>query len=179
MLIDRCLKSDQRAFHELYQHYSSWLYALCIRYSGTPDDAQDALQESFINIFKNLHQYSRESNFKAWIKRITIHTSLAQHKKKNAKVYRQMTEEIAENDAIHTDLLSELDADEILFYINKLSPGRKQIFNAYYVEGYNHREIAELLGISEGTSKSQLHDAKRELKLALERTASIAQQQAL
>lgn len=90
-----------------------------------------------------------------------------------------MTNEISENDAIHSDLISELDADELLFYINKLSPGRKQIFNAYYVEGYNHREIAELLGISEGTSKSQLHDAKKELKLALERNASIAKKQAL
>ncbi len=90
-----------------------------------------------------------------------------------------MTHEITESDAIHTDFIAELDADEILFYINKLSPGRKQIFNAYYVEGYNHREIAELLGISEGTSKSQLHDAKKELKLALERNISIAKQQAL
>jgi RNA polymerase sigma-70 factor (ECF subfamily) len=163
----------------LYQYYSSWLYALCIRYSSTPDDAQDALQESFINIFKNLHQYSKESNFKAWIKRVTIHTSLAQHKKKNAKVYSQMTNEISENDAIQTDFIAEMDADEILFYINKLSPGRKQIFNAYYVEGYNHREIAELLGISEGTSKSQLHDAKKELKLALEKNTSIAKKHAL
>lgn len=90
-----------------------------------------------------------------------------------------MTNEISENDAIHSDLISELDADELIFYINKLSPGRKQIFNAYYVEGYNHREIAELLGISEGTSKSQLHDAKKELKLALERNTSIAKKQAL
>ncbi|HLP54943.1 MAG TPA: RNA polymerase sigma factor [Fluviicola sp.] len=163
----------------MYQHYSSWLYSLCIRYSANHDDAQDALQESFINIFRSLHQYSRTSNFKAWIKRIAIHTSLAQHKKKNAKIYSQMTNEITENDFIHTDFISELDADEILFYINKLSPGRKQIFNAYYVEGYSHREIAELLGISEGTSKSQLHDAKKELKLALERNTSIAKKQAL
>lgn len=90
-----------------------------------------------------------------------------------------MTNELTENDVIHTDFMSELDADEILYYINKLSPGRKQIFNAYYVEGYSHREIAELFGISEGTSKSQLHDAKKELKLALENTTSIAKKLAL
>lgn len=173
------MKNDQRAFHELYQHYSSWLYSLCIRYSSNNDDAADALQESFINICKNLHQYSRTSNFKAWIKQITIHTTLAQHKKKNAKIYSQMTNELTENDAIQTDFILELDADEIVYYINKLSPGRKQIFNAYYVEGYTHREIATLFGISEGTSKSQLHDAKKELKLALEKDLSIAKKQAL
>lgn len=178
-MIDRCLKNDQRAFHELYQHYSSWLYSLCIRYSSNNDDALDALQESFINIFKNLQQYGRTSNFKAWIKQITIHTTLAQHKKKNAKIYSQMTNELTENDVIHTDFMADMDAEEILYYIDKLSPGRKQIFNAYYVEGYSHREIAELFGISEGTSKSQLHDAKKELKLALEKNTTIAKKQAL
>jgi RNA polymerase sigma factor (sigma-70 family) len=152
---------------------------LCLRYSSTNDDAADALQESFVNIFKSLGQYSRTSNFKAWMKQITIHTTLAQHKKKNAKIYSQMTNELTENDAIQTDYIQELNADELLFYINKLSPGRKQIFNAYYIEGYSHKEIATLFGISEGTSKSQLHDAKKELKLALENVISVAKKQTL
>lgn len=90
-----------------------------------------------------------------------------------------MTNELTESDAIHTDFMLDMDADEILYYIDKLSPGRKQIFIAYYVEGYAHREIAVLFGISEGTSKSQLHDAKKELKLALEKNTSIAKKQAL
>jgi RNA polymerase sigma-70 factor (ECF subfamily) len=173
-LIDRCLKGDQRAFHELYKAYSSWLFAICVRYSTTRDDAQDALQESFVDIFKNLAQYSRESDFKAWIKRIAVHRSLSQHRKKNAKIYTQMKDDLTENCSLHNDLLEALAADEIMFYIKKLSPGRQQIFTAYFIEGYSHKEIANLLGISEGTSKSQLHDAKRELKIALEKEFSRA-----
>lgn len=175
-MIDRCLEGDQRAFRELYTHYSSWLFAVCMRYSNTSDDAQDALQEAFIDVFKNLKQYSRESDFKAWIKRIAVHRSLSQHRKKNAKVYAQMKDEISDSCSLHNDLMESLAADEILFYIKKLSPGRQQIFTAYFIEGYSHKEIAQLLGISEGTSKSQLHDAKRELKIALEREFSRAKQ---
>jgi RNA polymerase sigma factor (sigma-70 family) len=150
------------------------LYAVCIRYSNSRDDAQDALQESFVDIFKNLSQYSRESDFKAWIKRITVHRTLSQHKKKNAQIYSQMKDEVSENCSLHNDLLEALAADEIIYYIQKLSPGRQQIFTAFFIEGYTHKEISNLLGISEGTSKSQLHDAKKELKIALEKEFSRA-----
>lgn len=173
-MVKRCLQKDERAFKALYNFYSSWLYAVALRYSNSVEDAQDALQESFIRIYKNLAQFSQESNFKAWMKRITIHTALAQHKKKNAKLYDNISDSEPEHLELDYSLLEVFGADELLFYIDKLSPGRKQIFNAYFVEGYSHREIAELFGISEGTSKSQLFDAKKELKKAIEMNLAVS-----
>lgn len=164
----KTLKGDQRAFKSLYVLYSAWLYSIAIRYSNSSEDAQDALQEGFIRIYTNLKQFSQESNFKAWIKRIIIHAALAQHKKKNAQVFENTSDVTADLFDLDYTLLNTLNSDELFYYIDKLSPGRKQIFNAYYIEGFNHREIAELFGISEGTSKSQLFDAKKELKKAIE-----------
>jgi len=112
-------------------------------------------------------QYSRESSFQGWIKTITIHAALAQHKKKNSQIYQNSG--AIENEDVEFDLslMGEIDSEELFYYINKLSPGRKQVFCAYFLEGYSHKEIANLFGMSEGTSKSQLHDAKKELKNAI------------
>ena len=136
MLVQKSLDGDAKAFKELYDHYKSWLYGICLRYCSVGDEAQDALQESFIGIYRNLNQFSQTSSFQAWIKRVTVNTCLAQFKKKNAKVHLY-TNEIHEVDCeLDCSLIEQLDGQELTFYINSLSPGRKQIFNAYLMEGY-------------------------------------------
>lgn len=167
-LIEKCILFDEKACERLYALHSPWLFSVCLRYASNKDDAQDMLQESFILIFNNLKKYSREGSFKGWMRKITVNCALGTFRKAANKISTQSIDASQENNVIDISFLENLEVDELRYFIDLLSPGRKQVFNAYVVEGYSHKEIAEQLGISEGTSKSQLFDAKRELKLAIE-----------
>jgi RNA polymerase sigma-70 factor (ECF subfamily) len=151
----------------LYATYSNWLYAVCLRYISDQDEAKDVLQDAFVLIFNNLSQYSGTHSFKGWMKKITVNTALGSFRKKNAAVLKD-SKNVEDVVLIDTTLIEAFNLEEISFFLSNLSPGRKQIFSAYYIEGYSHKEIAQELGISEGTSKSQLHDAKKELKKLIE-----------
>lgn len=168
-LIEQCLSNKESAYKLLYEKYSGWLYAVALRYCNDTDDAQDILQDSFIAIFDNLKQYNRDKSFRGWIKKITVNTALAVHRKKNAAVYLNPVREIEKVEILDVSFIEQLHVDEINALIRQLSPGRQQVFNLYFIEGYSHKEIAGMLQISEGTSKSQLFDAKKELKIALEK----------
>ncbi|MFA7274702.1 MAG: RNA polymerase sigma factor [Crocinitomicaceae bacterium] len=172
-LIKQCLSKKESAYKLLYERYSGWLYAVALRYCSDSDDAQDVLQDSFIAIFDNLKQYNQEKSFAGWMKKITVNTALAVHRKKNAAVYKNPVREIEDQQMIDITLLQELEVQEINLLIEQLTPGRRQVFNLYFIEGYTHKEIAEMLQISEGTSKSQLFDAKKELKAAMEKLEAI------
>ncbi len=172
--IEKCLKNDQVAFERLYQKYSPWLYSVCLRYVSNKDDAQDILQDSFILIYNNLKQYSKEASFRGWMKKITVNCALGSFRKKNAAVYTNSKGDAEEQIVIDLDFVNDMDVEELHYFIDKLAPGRKQVFNAYVIEGFSHKEIAQQLGIAEGTSKSQLFDAKRELKLAIDNKFAIA-----
>lgn len=167
-LIDLCISKKEYAFKLLYDRYSGWLYAISMRYCNDSDAAQDVLQESFISIFNNLKQYNKEKSFRGWIKKITVNAALAEHRKKNAAVYKYAIREIEKVEILDFSLIEQLEMEEINSLIRQLSPGRQQVFNLFFIEGYSHKEIAEILDIAEGTSKSQLFDAKRELKNAIE-----------
>ncbi len=173
-LIERCINFDEQACALLYKRYSAWLYSVCLRYVSNKEDAQDILQEAFILIFRNLPQYSKTASFKGWIKRITVNAALASYRKKGAKMAMTNEKYLEEEEFADFSLLLELDNKELLYFIGLLSPGRKQVFNAYIIEGFSHQEIADQLGISAGTSKSQLFDAKRELKKAIDREYAVA-----
>ncbi len=168
-LIDQCISGKESAYKLLYERYSGWLYSVTMRYCNDADDAQDVLQDSFIAIFDNLKQYNKDKSFRGWIKKITVNTALAVHRKKNAAVYLNPVREIENVEILDVSLLEKMDVEEINSLIRQLSPGRQQVFNLYFIEGYSHKEIAEMLDISEGTSKSQLFDAKKELKIAIEK----------
>lgn len=144
------------------------MYGVCLRYSGNPDDANDLLQEGFIKIFKNLEKFRGEGSFEGWIRRIFVNTSI-EHFRKKVKLYN--VTEVQENTIEDIDLsvLDTLAEKDIMTLINGLSPGYKTVFNMHVVEGYSHKEIAEMLGINEGTSKSQLARAKGVLKKSLEK----------
>lgn len=144
------------------------MYGVCLRYCGNTDDANDLLQEGFIKIFKNLSRFRGEGSFEGWIRRIFINTSI-EHFRKKIKLYN--VSEVQENTIEDTDLtaLDTLAQKDLLVLINELSPGYKTIFNMHVVEGYSHKEIAAMLGITEGTSKSQLARAKAVLKKSLEK----------
>jgi RNA polymerase sigma-70 factor (ECF subfamily) len=170
-LIKACIEGNQRACRELYELHKNWLYAICLRYHQNQSDAQDSLQESFILIYKNLSSYEGKGSFKGWMRMITVRCILASFRKK-----KKMAETDLGNiqDPVNLDFLQELDLDELKFLIDKLPPGRKHVFMAHAVDGFSHKEIAEMLNVSEGTSKSQFFHARRELRQALENNIVIA-----
>ena len=167
-LIQGCINDDRQMQELLYKNYASKMYSVCLRYSGHTEDANDLLQEGFIKVYKNLSKFRGEGSFEGWIRRIFVNTSI-EHYRKKVNLYN--VSEVHENNVEDTDLtiLDTLAAKDIIALVNELSPGYKTVFNMHIIEGYSHKEIAEMLGITEGTSKSQLARAKGVLKKSLEK----------
>lgn len=157
-LINGCLSGDRRSQKDMYDKYSAKMYAVCMRYMGNADDAQDILQDGFIKVFKNLDKFRGEGSFEGWIRRIMANTAIEQLRKKKLNFSTSDKEEQLEYKAPGAvDNLSEKD---LLKIVSELSPGYRTVFNMYVVEGYGHKDIGDILGISEGTSKSQLARAR-------------------
>ena len=166
-LIQGCIDGDRQMQELLYKRYASKMYGVCLRYVANADDANDILQEGFIKVFKNLDKFRREGSFEGWIRRIFVNTAIEQFRKK-IKLYN--VDEVQEN-TLEDKELSALDllaTKDILNIVNELSPGYKAVFNLHVIEGFSHKEIADALGITEGTSKSQLARAKGVLKKIVE-----------
>ncbi len=159
-LINGCISGNRQMQEELYNRFAGKMYAVCLRYANHADDAQDLLQEGFIKVFRNLHRFRAEGSFEGWIRRVFINSSIEQFRKKSiqlTKVSQREEQTVGNDDLSAIDNLAERD---IISLIQELSPGYRTIFNLYVIEGYSHKEIAEQLGISEGTSKSQLARAR-------------------
>jgi len=158
-LIVGCLDGNRRMQEELYKRYSPKMYAVCLRYAGVTEEAQDVLQEGFIKVFKKMDSYRGDGSFEGWMRRVFVNTAIEHFRRKR---YLMPVTEKEENsiEGKYVSALDELGAKDIMALVQDLSPGYRTVFNLYVVEGYTHKEIAEMLGISEGTSKSQLSRAK-------------------
>jgi RNA polymerase sigma factor (sigma-70 family) len=158
-LIRGCINGDRRMQEALYNRFSPRMYAVCLRYAGNAEEAEDILQEGFIKIFKKLDTFRSEGSFEGWIRRIFVNTAIEHFRRKR---YLQTVSEKEENTIEGKDIsvLDKMAAKDIMALIKELSPGYRTVFNMYVVEGYTHKEIADMLNISEGTSKSQLSRAK-------------------
>ncbi len=167
-LFDRCKQNDPKAQRALYDHYKARLMGLCRRYARNRDDAQDMLQEAFIKIFTRLRQVETVEKLESWMKTVVVHTAIDHyHKMKKTDMPSYSS---AEYDVAGVDYGLVLDtlSDEFLVnMVNELPEGSRMVFNLFEVEGYSHAEIAQLLGVTEGTSRSQLHHAKYLLKQKL------------
>ena len=158
-LIDGCIAGDRRMQKELYGRYSAKMFGVCLRYAGATEEAEDILQEGFVKVFNKIGSFRREGSFEGWIRRIVVNTAIEHFRR---KTYLQPITE-KEEQSVEGSYLSVLDSlaeKDIIGLVQQLSPGYRTVFNMYVVEGYTHRQIAEVLGISEGTSKSQLSRAK-------------------
>jgi len=144
---------------ELYRRFSPRMYGVCLRYAGNVEEAEDILQEGFIKIFKKLGSFRSEGSFEGWVRRIFVNTAIEHFRR---KTYQQPITEQHENtvEGKSLSVLDNLGEKDILKLVQDLSPGYRTVFNLYVVEGYTHKEIGDMLGISEGTSKSQLSRAK-------------------
>lgn len=163
-LIKQCLKNDNRALEQLYEQYAPKMYGVCLRYAKNQMEAEDILQEGFIKVYKNLHRFQNKGSFEGWIRRTFVNTAI-NHYKKNLRYAREMdieNVEIENNKA--TKILDKISTDELMALIQRLPEGYRVVFNLNVIEGYTHKMIGQMLGISENTSKSQLLRAKRLLQ---------------
>jgi RNA polymerase sigma factor (sigma-70 family) len=158
-LIKGCLDGNRRMQKQLYDQFSSKMYAVCLRYMGNSDDAQDVLQEGFIKVYKNLERFRGDGSFEGWVRRIFVNTAIEQIRKKKIDVsITEKEEETIEYKTITA--VDKINEKDLLKIVQELSPGYRTVFNLYIVEGFGHKEISEMMGISEGTSKSQLARAR-------------------
>lgn len=141
--------------------------AVCTRYAYTSFEAEDIFQEAFVKVFKNLGSYQGKGSFEGWVRYIFINTAINHYNKNKKHYYQADAEDQQEVSSQEADAMSRLTHQEMLDLVQKLPDGYRMVFNLYVIEGYNHREIAEMLGINEGTSKSQLSKAKALLKKSI------------
>lgn len=162
-LIDGCIRNDVQAQKDLYYKYCNQMFTLVYRILNDYDDANDALQEAFVKVFKNINKFRKESTLGAWIKTIVIRTAL--QKIKNANSFISIND--TGNWSIPIVWPNTLTGMDLKRAIKELPTGYRTIFSLIEIEGYSHKEVAELLNISIGTSKSQLHGAKKKLQVKL------------
>lgn len=158
--IEACKKQDPRAQKAVYDALAGKMFAVCLRYMGDREAAEDILQDGFVTLYSKLDSYSGEGSFEGWARKIFVNTALMSLRKKD--VLRQTEDvEVAWNVASdNPSALQQIGYRELQGMIASLPPGFRTVFNMYVVEGYSHKEIAEALGVSEATSRSQLQRAR-------------------
>jgi RNA polymerase sigma-70 factor (ECF subfamily) len=163
-LLKNCLAGHQDAYRAFYQRYASRMMAVCMRYASGREEAADILQEGFIKVFQELPRFRREGSLEGWVRRIMVNTALENYRK-NSKIFPLSTIDDTTPETVSSDdILSQMAAEELLQLVQELPPRYRMVFNLYAFEGLKHREIAEALGITEGTSKSNLADARNILQ---------------
>lgn len=169
IIIERCIKHDRESQELLYRRYADKMYNVAMTYASDEGEASDILQDGFIKVFRNLKKYKVEGSFEGWVRRIMVNTAL-EYKRKSAR-YNEVIEDASfESDTLHTgfsNILDELGVAEIIKAVNDLPSKACLVMKLYAIEGYSHKEIAEELGISQGTSKSQLNRARAMLSAKL------------
>jgi len=166
-IIKGCINGDRKSQKELYKLYYSKMMNVCFRYAKNTDDAQDLLQDGFVKVFSHLKSYDFKGSFEGWVRKIMVNTAIDFYRK-NKGIYFIEDEDgfILETSRVESadSIYSNFGVDEIMNSIQQLSPVYKTVFNMYVIDGYSHKDIAEHLNISEGTSKSNLSKAKHNLQ---------------
>jgi len=165
-ILDGCLKNDPRQQRALYERFARPMLGICLRYSADRMEAEDVLQMSFVKVFRAIHTYQGGA-FEGWIKRIFVRESINQYHSRKRKPI-DFTEgddpSLLNHSDGFADALSQLRTEEIMKLLGKLPEGSRIVFNLFAIEGYSHAEIAEMLNVSVGTSKSQYSRARQLLK---------------
>ena len=168
-IIRGCRKRRRKSQKRLYRRYYAYGMSITMRYADSREEAAEILNDSFMKVFTNIKKYDSDRPFKPWLRRIIINTAINRfHKTKSRKERREV--DLAENEIKRDEqIISGISYDEIIELIQQLTPAYRTVFNLYVIEGFQHREIAEMLDIAVGTSKSNLHKAKKNLQSILER----------
>ncbi|MFZ5973213.1 MAG: RNA polymerase sigma factor [Bacteroidota bacterium] len=165
-VIDGCKRNDRHAQRFVYEHFSAKMYALCCRYVKDKMEAEDVLVTAFAKVFDRIQQFKAEGSFEGWIRRIIVNESLT-YLRRNKSMYVETDVEEADREPDYAQLNNELEAEDLRKLIAELPTGYRIVFNLYAIDGFSHQEIAEQLGITESTSKSQLSRARTLLQKKL------------
>jgi RNA polymerase sigma factor (sigma-70 family) len=158
-IIEGCRKGKNRYQEELYRLIAPKMYGLCLKYASDKDDAKDIMQDGFIKVFQKIDQYSTKGSFEGWVRRIMINTALEKYRSQ-VTMYSLDERMSLSDEGVRSTVIENLSAEELLGLVRQLTPKYRMVFNLYAIEGYSHKEISDLLGISEGTSKSNLSRAR-------------------
>ena len=169
-MIEACCRHERWAQEKLYKQFSGLLFAICLRYAKNRMDAQDVLQEVFVKIYTHLSTYQFDGSFEGWLRRIAVNTSITYYRKAVKKaIERDIDDGVFEVSDVEMDALGNFGVADMMKCIEQLPMGYKTVFNLYVIEGYKHKEIAEILGVDINTSKSQLSRAKVQVQKELEK----------
>lgn len=167
-LIQSCLRGDKAAQHALYKKYASLIYGICLRYAKNKMEAEDSMQEVFVKIYNHLNDYQSAGSFEGWVRRIAVNTAITSYRK---SLRGRLEDEIDDKSEFASSMVEHNDVEytmeELMICVQALPDGYRTVFNLYAVEGYKHKEIAEMLDIDVNTSKSQFSRAKGHLQKAL------------
>jgi RNA polymerase sigma factor (sigma-70 family) len=163
-IVRGCVAGKREFQKKLYEAYAGKMLYVCLRYTKNREEAEDVLQEGFIKVFKNIGGFKFLGSFEGWVRRIMVHASIEHiRRKKQTSVFDDI-ENVVHHPESETDATAKIGEKELLKMIHQLPDGYRTVFNMYAIEGYSHKEIATMLEITEGTSKSQLSKAKNHLK---------------
>ncbi len=159
-LVDLCLKQDEQAQKLLFDRFAGRMMGVCLRYAQSEEEAKDMLQEGFIKVFQKLEKYNGRGTIGGWIHRIIVNTCLDILRRTHNFKYNESIEDYHEEIHVSADIYNSLKVNDLMKMIEKLPEGYRVVFNMFAIEGYSHKEIAETLGITESTSKSQYRKAR-------------------
>jgi len=163
-LIQDCIEGKRAAHTQLYNRFAPLMFAICLRYSSCRQEAEDLLQEGFMKVYDSLKQYRFEGSFEGWMRRIFVNQAVQRIRKKSPLHALVSVETETINEPLSEEAFSKLEAKELMAMMQSLPTTYRLVFNLFVFEGFQHKEIAAMLKISEGTSKSNLYDARRWLK---------------
>lgn len=162
-LIEACTRKESWAQKYIYEHYYASMMNVCLRFANNDDEALDILHDGFIKIFKYIQSYQSGTSLSAWMRRIMINTCIDHYRKE----LRRKTEDLGQAYMMYDpseDVVDKMNAEEILSCLQQLTVSYRSVFNLYVIEGYSHKEIGEIMGITESTSRSNLVKARTRLK---------------
>jgi RNA polymerase sigma factor (sigma-70 family) len=163
-LLTRCKAGERKAQEMLYKQFASKMLGVCMRYAVDKMEAEDMLQNGFMKVFKKLDDYRGDGAFEGWIRRIMVHSSIEYYRKHHKMVQVMDVTDLSNEPSVNPAAMANMGVKDLMNIIQQLSPGYRMVFNLYAIDGYSHKEIAGIIGITEGASKSQLSRARTILK---------------
>ncbi|TAF25683.1 MAG: RNA polymerase sigma factor [Runella slithyformis] len=162
-IVAACQEQDAHAQRALFKLFFSYAKSICLRYSSNQEEAEEVLNDGFLKVFKNIQKYDLNQPFKAWLRTILVNTCIDYYRRREKYTYELDVERV-ENSPFDENVLDKIAADEILAMVQKLPNSYRTVFMMHVIDGYNHREIADLLHINEGTSRSNFLKARAKLQ---------------
>ncbi len=167
-IVTNCKRADRAAQKQLYELFAGKMFAICLRYTRSKDDANDLLHDGFIKVFRSISGFNSLGSFEGWMRRVFVSIALESIRRKETVIFTNDYEVDNNTNASYSHVIESIDFDALQALIEKLPTGYKTVLKLYSIEGYSHREIAEMLNISPETSRSQLSRAKNTLKELLD-----------